>query len=56
LDRCGFASQHQKRGLKGILGIVRVPQQAIANPQNHWPVPAHQRREGVFFLPSDKAL
>ena len=38
--------QDEKRRLKGILGVVRVGQNAPAHPQDHRPVSLDQGREG----------
>jgi hypothetical protein len=45
----GPAHQHQKGGLKGILGRMRIAEQTPAHPKNHRPMPAHQEREGGFL-------
>jgi hypothetical protein len=45
-DVCGPPHEHEKRGLKGILGIVRADQKAPADSENHRPVPLDQDREG----------
>jgi hypothetical protein len=43
-----LASQHEKYGLKGILSIVDVTENAAADGQHHWSVPMHQFRESGF--------
>jgi hypothetical protein len=46
VDGCGFLSQHQKRGLKGILGVLRVAKHAPADREDKSPMPLHERRKG----------
>ena len=49
-DRAGFLRQDEERGLKGILGVVRIAQEALAHAQDHRSVSRHQRREGGLGL------
>lgn len=44
-DRTGPVRQDQEDGLEGVLGVVRVVEDAPADPQDHRPVPAHQLLE-----------
>ena len=44
-ERARLAHQHQKRGLKRILDVVRVAQHAPADSQHHRSMPLDQRRE-----------
>jgi hypothetical protein len=48
--------QHEKRGLKGILRIVRIPQQLPANGQHHRPVAGQNLFEGCLVVLVDEAL
>jgi hypothetical protein len=43
-----LAGQHEKGSLKGILGIVSIPEDAPADSQNHRTVPPDQRSKGIF--------
>src|SRR5262249_31298983 len=45
-DRGGLAREDEEGGLKGVLGIVAVPQDAPADAEDERPVPAHQSLEG----------
>ena len=45
-DRAGLPRQDQEGHLEGVLGVVRVVQDAPADAQHHRPVPLHQRAEG----------
>jgi hypothetical protein len=45
-DRLGPAGEDEERGLKGVLGVVRIAKDLLADAQHHWSVPFHQRREG----------
>ncbi len=38
-DRPRLADQNQERGLKGVLGIVRIAEHSAAGTQHHRPVP-----------------
>jgi hypothetical protein len=44
----GLASQDEKSGLKGVLGILRVSQDAAARVKHHRAVTLNERREGGF--------
>jgi hypothetical protein len=46
IRRATPCSQHQERGLQGVLGVVRVAEDLPADAQDHRPVPLHQGREG----------
>jgi hypothetical protein len=50
-NRLCFSRQHEKRRLKGILGVVRVAQHSLANSQHHRPVSRHQFSEGFVVTP-----
>ncbi len=41
-------SQHKKRSLERILGIVQILEHAPADPENHRTVTDHQLLEGGF--------
>ena len=45
-DRAGLPRQSQEGHLEGVLGLVRIVQDAPADAQHHRPVPLHQRAEG----------
>ncbi len=47
-DRGRLPRQHQERRLEGVLGLVRVAQDAAADAQHHRPVPLHQLRERLL--------
>ena len=47
-EAAGLAHQHQERGLKGILRVVRISQDAPADAQDHRPMPLHQGGERLF--------
>ena len=47
-DRAGLPRQRQERHLEGVLGVVRIVQDAPADAQHHRPVPRHQRAEVRF--------
>ena len=55
-DGTGFASQHQKTGLAGVLGIMEVPQRSPAHAENHWAVAFDQHRKGGFVVRSAESL
>jgi len=40
--------QHKESGLEGVLRIVRVPQHAPANTEDHWTVTDHKLLECRF--------
>src|SRR5262249_6491821 len=42
--------------LEGVLGVLRVAEQALAHVQDHRPMPAHQGFKGSFVPPGDEAL
>ena len=42
-------------GLKGVLGVVDVAEDAATDTQDHWAVPPKQGGEGVFFVPFNEA-
>src|SRR5207244_11430712 len=39
----GLADEHHKGGLKGVLGVMNVVQNAAADAQHHRPVPADRK-------------
>ena len=45
-ERPRLADQDQEGGLEGVLGVVRVAEDAPADAQDHRPVPLDQGREG----------
>ena len=58
-DRRRFPGQHEKCRLKGILGLVSVPQHAPADAQDHHAMPLDQSRERRlrgFIAAGDKPL
>ena len=55
-ERPRFLDEDQERGLEGILGIVRILQDAPADAQDHRPVPRHQDLERRGVLPGGEAL
>jgi len=49
-------TKEDKEGrLKGVLGILHVPQHAQAQPPDHGAMPAHQGREGPLVAGGDEA-
>ena len=42
----GLVHQNQERGLKGIVHLGRLPQQAPAQGAHHRPMPIHERGKG----------
>ena len=50
-DRRGPAGEDEERGLKGVLGVVRIAKDLLADAQHHRCVPFHQRREGRLIGP-----
>ena len=58
-DRSGLAHQDQESRLERVLHIVRVAEDAAADPQHHRPVTPHQRRErdlGRLVAPGRESL
>ena len=55
-DRAGLLDQDQEGGLEGVLGVVGVAQDAVADAQDHRSVPRHQRLEGRGIAPMDEPL
>jgi hypothetical protein len=55
-DRPGSAYQDEKGSLEGILGIVAVVQDTLANPQYHGAVAAQQGRERHLVTLTDECL
>ena len=47
-DCRGAANQDEERGLKGVVGIVGVGQDATANPKDHRAMTFDQGRESKF--------
>jgi hypothetical protein len=54
-DGCGLASEDEKRGLEGVLGILMVGQDAAAYTPDHRAMPAHKGLEGSFVALFDEA-
>ena len=57
LNRAGPPDQNQERRLEGILCVVRVAKDAVADTQDHRPVPLDQHRErqlGGLITPAKK--
>jgi hypothetical protein len=55
-QRGGFAGKDQECRLEGVLGVVRVAEQALTDAKNQRPMPDDQGREGRFrFLASASA-
>src|SRR5262249_54686399 len=52
---CGLASEDEKRGLEGVLGILMVGQDAAADTPDHRAMPPHKGREGGFVALVDEA-
>ena len=52
----GPADQHQERGLEGVVGVVRVAQDAPADAQHHGSVPAHEDGKGGLVMPGQETL
>src|SRR5947199_4834674 len=48
--------QHEKRGLKRILGVLLVPEHTAADAKHHWPVPAYEGGERVLVAPREIML
>jgi hypothetical protein len=55
-DRGRSAREYQERSLTGILGIVDVAEDSLADPKDHRTVPPHERREGCLIVLADEAL
>src|SRR5262249_59110062 len=55
-QRPGLARQHQKRGLKGVLGLLLMAERISANPPDEPTVPADQGGESRLIAVHDKAL
>jgi DNA-directed RNA polymerase subunit RPC12/RpoP len=54
-DRVCLADEDEEGRLKGVLGVRRVFQDAPADAQDHRPVPADQRLEGVLVALGEEA-
>ncbi len=52
----GRARQHQERGLKGILGLMLVAEQATADAAHQVAVPVDQRLERGLFMSQGETL
>jgi hypothetical protein len=50
-NRSGLTHQNEKRGLKGIVGVMAIVQDAAADAQDHRTMPLEQSFEGSFFVP-----
>jgi hypothetical protein len=55
-DGASFADQDQDPGLKGVLGIVGVVQDALAHAQHHASLSPHQRRERSLIALAQEVL
>jgi hypothetical protein len=55
-DRAGFSRQHQKGRLTGVLSILLMMQDGLANGEHHAAVPSHQGGKGGLVLPGQKLL
>ena len=58
-DRARPPGQHQERRLRGVLGVVAIPEDPPADPHHHRPVALHQRRErrlGLLGRPEPEPL
>src|SRR5262249_10157470 len=51
VDSAGLASQRKKGCLESVLCVRTIWQDAGANAQHHWPVPAQQHGERLFIAP-----
>jgi hypothetical protein len=49
-----LAEQEQKRGLKDIVDVWRLPEQALTDPANHGTVPLHEGGEGGLIMFCDE--
>jgi len=49
------ADEDKESGLKGVLGIVLIPEDTAADTPDHRTVTPHQSREGSFIPMLDKA-
>ena len=59
VNRAGLASQDEEGRLEGVLGMMPVTQELLANTQHHRPVPRHQDRESSLagrITATDKPL
>ncbi|HZY83624.1 MAG TPA: hypothetical protein VFE78_02225, partial [Gemmataceae bacterium] len=54
-DGRGLASEDEKRGLEGVLGILMVGQDAAAYTPDHRAMPPHKGREGACVPLFDEA-
>src|SRR5262245_7393965 len=52
----GLLYEHEKRGMKSILGPVMLAQHPAANAEHHRPMPAHQSFERRLIARIDKRL
>jgi hypothetical protein len=55
-DGTGPARQDEERGLKGVLGILFLTQDAAAEVEHHRAVPPHQQLERRLVAPTGKAV
>jgi hypothetical protein len=55
-NRAGFTSQNEERCLEGVLGVMRVVEDAKTCSKDHRNVPPHKCILGSFVLPGDKAF
>ncbi len=56
VNRAGPSREDKKNGLKDILGVVQVVQDALAHAQHHRSMPSQQGCEGILIPESDEAL
>jgi hypothetical protein len=55
-DRAAVSCQHQKRGLKSVLGVLLVLQNAAARSQYHRAVPINQLGKRRLIAPGDESI
>src|SRR5207247_1640808 len=48
-DGRGLTRQQQKRGLEGVLGVLSLTEDALADAQHHRAVPLQERSEGALL-------
>jgi hypothetical protein len=55
-NRGGFASEHKKRCLEHILGVLHMTQQAAAQPQHQRTMPRYQCGKRLLIALMDEAF
>ncbi len=55
-DGCGFGSQHKKSCLEGVIDILLVAQDSVANRADELAVTTDERGEGVFVAVGHKSF